>query len=64
MYEYKIFNGYHVQFMISVAVVFFSLVQYRIVTTSLVIPTIGTVFDEILTSIYLEIAFILGLQTL
>ena len=25
---------------------------------------LGTVFDEILTSIYLEIAFILGLQTL
>ena len=28
------------------------------------LPTLGTVFDEILTSIYLEIAFILGLQTL
>ena len=26
--------------------------------------TVGTVFDEILTSIYLELAFILGLQTL
>ena len=25
---------------------------------------LGTVFDEILTSIYLELAFILGLQTL
>ena len=28
------------------------------------VRTLGTVFDEILTSIYLEIAFILGLQTL
>ena len=28
------------------------------------IGMLGTVFDEILTSIYLEIAFILGLQTL
>ena len=31
---------------------------------SLKVYTLGTVFDEILTSIYLEIAFILGLQTL
>ena len=29
-----------------------------------VLSILGTVFDEILTSIYLEIAFILGLQTL
>ena len=28
------------------------------------VPSLGTVFDEILTSIYLEIAFIFGLQTL
>ena len=30
----------------------------------LIVLALGTVFDEILTSIYLEIAFILGLQGL
>ena len=29
-----------------------------------VLSILGTIFDEILTSIYLEIAFIFGLQTL
>ena len=39
-------------------------IQHTHVIRKTQVSRLGTVFDEILTSIYLEIAFILGLQTL